>query len=95
VVQFPFVENAGPGDVALVELILNRTWRPALAYTGVGGIPALSSAGNVLRTNTKIKLSLRLPPNVDAPTAGQKLKELLESVWLPQQQSKPSCDAPH
>ena len=31
------------------ELVLNRTWRPALSLTGVDGMPPLTSAGNVLR----------------------------------------------
>jgi len=79
VAEFPFVGSAAPpADLPLVELVLNRTWRPALSYTGVGGIPSLASAGNVLRTNTQLKLSLRLPPNVEAKAAAQKLKELLE-----------------
>ena len=32
----------------LKELILNRTWRPQLAVTGMDGCPAPNSAGNVL-----------------------------------------------
>jgi len=60
------------------ELILNRTWRPALSITGADGLPALADAGNVLRTHTSLKLSLRLPPNVDAVAAGNTLKQLLE-----------------
>ena len=31
------------------ELILNRTWRPALAITGADGLPPIGNAGNVLR----------------------------------------------
>jgi acetylornithine deacetylase/succinyl-diaminopimelate desuccinylase-like protein len=46
--------------------------------TGVGGIPALDSAGNVLRPHTAVKLSLRLPPTVDGKRAGELLQaELL------------------
>ena len=33
----------------LTELVLNRTWRPALSVTGADGMPPLSTAGNVLR----------------------------------------------
>ena len=60
------------------ELILNRTWRPALSITGADGIPSVANAGNVLRANTAVKLSLRLPPTVDADQAAAKLKTLLE-----------------
>jgi len=41
-------------------------------------MPPLANAGNVLRPHTSLKLSLRLPPNVDAQVAGKHLKELLE-----------------
>mgnify|MGYP002134013440 CR=1 FL=1 len=61
-----------------VEALLGRTWRPTLSVTGAEGLPALSSAGNVLRPFTAFKLSLRLPPLVDAATAVQELKTLLE-----------------
>jgi acetylornithine deacetylase/succinyl-diaminopimelate desuccinylase-like protein len=61
-----------------VELILNRTWRAALAVTGADGLPALESAGNVQRPHTSLKLSLRLPPLVDGVGAGRAMKKLLE-----------------
>ncbi len=61
-----------------VEALLRRTWRPTLSVTGVEGLPALASAGNVLRPQTAFKLSLRLPPLVDSHQASVKLKELLE-----------------
>jgi len=44
----------------------------------VDGIPSLGNAGNVLRTHTTLKLSVRLPPNVKAEKAAQVLKEILE-----------------
>ena len=62
-----------------VELVLNRTWRPALAVTGADGLPPLASAGNVQRPFTKLKLSLRIPPLVDGEAAGRTLKDLLET----------------
>lgn len=60
------------------EALLNRTWRPTLSVTGAEGLPPLESAGNVLRPKTAFKLSLRLPPLVDAQSAQQELKALLE-----------------
>jgi len=62
-----------------VELILNRTWRAALAVTGADGLPPLESAGNVQRPYTSLKLSLRLPPLIDGERAATSLKKLLES----------------
>jgi acetylornithine deacetylase/succinyl-diaminopimelate desuccinylase-like protein len=61
-----------------VEALLNRTWRPTLSVTGAEGFPALKDAGNVLRPYTAFKLSLRLPPLVDASMAVRELKTLLE-----------------
>jgi acetylornithine deacetylase/succinyl-diaminopimelate desuccinylase-like protein len=61
-----------------VEALLNRTWKPTLSVTGAEGFPALKDAGNVLRPYTAFKLSLRLPPLVDAAEAVQNLKKLLE-----------------
>jgi acetylornithine deacetylase/succinyl-diaminopimelate desuccinylase-like protein len=71
----PMFDQAKPGDLS--ELVLNRTWRPALSVTGVDGMPPLSSAGNVLRPYTSVKLSLRLPPTLDGKRAGDLLKDAL------------------
>ena len=76
--KFPFAEGMQPVSKDLVELVLNRTWRPQLAVTGVGGMPALESAGNVLRPFTAVKLSLRVPPTLNGAQAGKFLKQLLE-----------------
>jgi acetylornithine deacetylase/succinyl-diaminopimelate desuccinylase-like protein len=43
--KFPWVEGMQPVTHDLAELVLNRTWRPQLAVTGVGGMPSLDSAG--------------------------------------------------
>ncbi|WP_407352392.1 M20 family metallopeptidase [Luteimonas sp. R10] len=75
--KFPLLPGLKPMHDDLAELVLNRTWRPALSVTGVGGIPALDSAGNVLRPQTAVKLSLRLPPTVDGRRAGALLQETL------------------
>ena len=58
--------------------LLNRTWAPTLSVVGVDGFPDMKDAGNVLRPYTAFKLSLRLPPLVDAGMAVQQLKTLLE-----------------
>jgi acetylornithine deacetylase/succinyl-diaminopimelate desuccinylase-like protein len=61
-----------------LQALLNRTWTPTLSVTGAEGFPALQDAGNVLRPYTAFKLSLRLPPLVDAAQAVSELKTLLE-----------------
>jgi acetylornithine deacetylase/succinyl-diaminopimelate desuccinylase-like protein len=77
--KFPLVDGMRPMSSDLTELVLNRTWRPALSVTGVGGMPSLDSAGNVLRPFTAVKLSLRVPPTLDAVRSGEFVKKLLES----------------
>ena len=76
--KFPFVDGMQPMNDDLAELVLNRTWRPALSVTGIAGLPPLDSAGNVLRPFTAVKLSLRIPPTLDGHDAGEALKALLE-----------------
>ncbi|MET0581226.1 MAG: M20 family metallopeptidase [Pseudoxanthomonas sp.] len=75
--KFPFLPGMKPMADDLTELVLNRTWRPALSVTGADGLPPLDSAGNVLRPQTAVKLSLRLPPTLDGKLGGEILKELL------------------
>mmetsp|Transcript_6106 Transcript_6106/g.9523 ORF Transcript_6106/g.9523 Transcript_6106/m.9523 type:complete len:483 (+) Transcript_6106:21-1469(+) len=72
-------DKSKPFEGSNTELLLNRTWRPALSYVGIAGIPHVSAAGNVLRSETQLTLSLRLPPNGDADKAKAELKRLLES----------------
>ncbi|WP_066455301.1 M20 family metallopeptidase [Castellaniella caeni] len=81
--RFPWACGADGGFVLPMtrdpqQALLNRTWRPALSVTGAEGLPPLASAGNVLRPRTAFKLSLRLPPLVDAAQAAHELKTLLE-----------------
>jgi acetylornithine deacetylase/succinyl-diaminopimelate desuccinylase-like protein len=61
-----------------LQALLNRTWLPTLSVTGADGFPELKNAGNVLRPFTAFKLSLRLPPLVQADVAVRELKSLLE-----------------
>src|SRR3546814_12734599 len=75
--KFPFLPGMTPMSDDLDELVLNRTWRPALSLTGIDGMPSLESAGNVLRPHTAVKLSLRLPPTLDGKAAGDVLKDVL------------------
>jgi acetylornithine deacetylase/succinyl-diaminopimelate desuccinylase-like protein len=77
--KFPFVNGMKPVSRDLAELVLNRTWRPQLAITGMDGVPSLANAGNVLRPQTTVKVSLRLPPTLDGAKAAKALKKVLES----------------
>lgn len=71
--------HAMPTTTDPVQAILNRTWRPALSVTGAAGLPAVDSAGNVLRPKTTLKLSMRIPPTVDGERATRAMKQALEA----------------
>src|SRR5207249_4304013 len=60
--RFPFPPGGMPVSTDPYELILNNTWRPALAITGAAGLPLPIDGGNVLRPQTSLKLSLRRGP---------------------------------
>lgn len=77
--KFPFHDGVQPVTDDLVELVLNRTWRPTLTITGAAGLPTLADAGNVLRPGTSVKISLRLPPTCDAEAAAESVERALES----------------
>ncbi len=77
--KFPFPAGMKPVSDDLTELVLNRTWRPQLAVTGIEGLPSLPNAGNVLLPYMTAKLSLRLPPTLDGATALGVVQRLLEA----------------
>jgi len=76
--KYPFAKGMRPMIDDRAEALLNRTWRPALSITGADGMPSIADAGNVLRPQTALKLSLRLPPTLDGERAAQELKHVLE-----------------
>ncbi|MBM5811782.1 MAG: M20/M25/M40 family metallo-hydrolase [Gammaproteobacteria bacterium] len=77
--RLPFVAGVSPVSDSPFELLLNNTWRPTLAVTGAAGLPELRQAGNVLLPRVELKLSLRLPPGVDASRATDAVRTRLEA----------------
>lgn len=77
--KFPFFGATQPQGADLAELILARTWRPTLSVTGGAGLPAVADAGNVLRPQTTVTLSFRLPPTVNAAEASAAIEAALTS----------------
>ncbi len=75
---YPFCENVQPVSNDPAELILNRTWRPALSIVACEGLPNPNNAGNVTIPWLKVKLSMRLAPTTDANKAAELLKKTLE-----------------
>ena len=99
--KFPFVAGAAPMVTDLTEMVLNRTWRPTISVVGVDGVPSLEAAGNVLRPQTALKLSVRIPPRSDPKAATAALKAALEKdppygakVSFDGDKASPGWDAP-
>lgn len=76
--SYPLLSGASATEDDLEQLMLNRTWRPMLTVTGADGLPSVQAGGNVLRPMTALKLSMRLPPHVNATKAAQAIKHVLE-----------------
>jgi len=73
----PVVEGLTLMGESPAERLLQRTWAPTLSVTGVGGIPEMTSAGNVLRPFTELVLSLRVPPGVTEEVATSAVRRAL------------------
>ena len=77
--RYPFVDGARPMTPDGAEQLLARTWRAALSVIGADGLPPTPVAGNVLRPNTTLGLSLRTPPTANAADVVAELRERLLS----------------
>ncbi len=99
--EMPFVSGARASVGEPAKALLARTWRPAISYTGIDGIPPTGSAGNVLRPATALKLSVRIPPTADPDTVVAELRSTLEddppygaSVSFGQSEAAPGWNSP-
>jgi acetylornithine deacetylase/succinyl-diaminopimelate desuccinylase-like protein len=77
--DFPLLERVQVLAEEPVELLLNNSWRPALAVTGQDGMPSVTQGGNVLLPQLTCKLSLRLPPTLEADVATAAVRRTLEA----------------
>jgi acetylornithine deacetylase/succinyl-diaminopimelate desuccinylase-like protein len=75
--SYPFTRGVASVTDDPTELVLNKTWRPQLAITGIEGLPQPENAGNVMLPFTTASLSVRLPPTLDAAKASALLQDLL------------------
>jgi acetylornithine deacetylase/succinyl-diaminopimelate desuccinylase-like protein len=76
--KFPWVDGARPVSPDGATLLLNNAWRPCLSVTGAAGLPVLEAASSTQRPFTALKLSVRIPPTLDANLATQRMKSELE-----------------
>ena len=75
----PFAGRTKPMAQGNAELILEKTWRPQLAVTAMDGYPLPANGGNVLLPSSTAKISVRLPPTLEAEVARSALKKTLEA----------------
>ena len=76
--QLPTVGTLLPVSDNTADMILGMNWQPSLCVIGADGRPSVQTAGNVIITNTDLKLSFRIPPGVDAGPLEPILKQILE-----------------
>ena len=75
--KFPYVkEGVQCADSDPFVTYLNRIWRPQLSCIGIDGLPPTSKAGNVLRPETNLRISIRLPPTLDEKKALETLQKV-------------------
>ncbi len=77
--DFPLLEGVKKQVEDPLDIFMTMNLKPSLSIIGADGIPPIESAGNVLRTNTDLKISIRTPPGIDATLVSEKVQELLES----------------
>ena len=77
--KFPWSGQTEPSNTDLADLLLSNTWRPSLEVVGLSGVPDAHNAGNTLRPKTEAKLVARLPPTLDAKSAADNVRLMLES----------------
>lgn len=75
--RFPWIGNTSAMADDIAELILNRTWRPQLSVTGAEGLPPPGDAGAVTLPFTQLKLSMRIPPTINADRATEAMSQIL------------------
>ncbi len=75
--DFPWIDKPVMRSADTEEILLAQTWLPQLAIIGADGLPAIGAGGNVLRSDTSLRLSIRLPPTVDPVVAQKALEKTL------------------
>jgi hypothetical protein len=81
--KFPFHGSTIPMRIskepllASEELLINNMWRSSITYVGADGLPKFPMAGNVLRPETGIRISMRTAPTLDIQKAKKRMEEIL------------------
>ena len=76
--DFPLLDGVEKQVNDPLDIFLTMNLSPSFSIIGADGIPSIQDAGNVLRTNTDLKISIRTPPGISAEKVAVKVQELLE-----------------
>lgn len=76
--QYATVQGVSTEPGTNQDLAVRNFWKPSLTVVGAN-LPEPKTAGNVIRTETVTKLSLRVPPLVDSKVALEAMKRILEA----------------
>lgn len=70
----PLLDQVATKTNSVFESIYNTTWKPALTVTALNGLPNLNQAANVIPKEIALKLSIRVPPNINLERAVEQLR---------------------
>ncbi|EAS01524.1 M20/M25/M40 family peptidase (macronuclear) [Tetrahymena thermophila SB210] len=74
--RFPLTNQMQFTTNNVFQAYINNTWKATLCTVGADGFPQTQNAGNVLRPETTLKLSIRLPPTLNVKDAKQRFMKL-------------------
>ena len=76
---FPVVKTARPATEDLCDAYISNIWRPQIEVVGQRSIPDIATAGNVLRDETIVRISMRIPPNAKHLEVFNMVKQTIEA----------------
>ena len=76
--RYPWINRTSVSGYNLASLVTANTWSPCLEVVGLDGAPRTQEGGNTLRPYTTVKISIRLPPNLDPQHISAFVKQEIE-----------------
>lgn len=71
------VPGLQPAVLGAHDQLLAQGWSTSIAYVGIDGMPPTSSAPSVIRPETTLRMSIRLPPHLDAAAEATAMQRAL------------------
>lgn len=73
----PLLPGVKTKNISNHEMLIQGAWKPALTITGIDGLPRIEDAGNVIQSSVALRLSMRLPPEIDFKAAEEDIEKTL------------------